>query len=52
MNWPELANYLKGGTISPVLNESYSLNPIGTKPPARTHIKMGTYAAGSVMTAP
>jgi hypothetical protein len=52
VDWPDLAPYLKGGTISTVLNESYSLNSIGSKPTARVSIKMGTYAAGSLVTVP
>ena len=41
---PVLSDYLKGGTIKPVLNEVYESNQIGSPPYAVAHVRLGTYA--------
>jgi hypothetical protein len=52
VNWTELATYLKGGTLQPIRSETYSLNPMGSNSTAQLSVKLGTYAAGSVISAP
>jgi hypothetical protein len=52
VNWPDLANYLKDGTIRPISGEVYTINRLGSNATAQLSAKLGTYAAGSVITAP
>ena len=49
--WVDLSNYLKGATIHPVVRETYTLNKVGTAASARIRVKLGTYKAGSTITA-
>ncbi|HVY71996.1 MAG TPA: hypothetical protein VHH73_18835 [Verrucomicrobiae bacterium] len=51
-HWDEMGAYLKGGTIHSVLGETYTLNRFGTPAHARLSIALGTYRAGSNITAP
>jgi|SRR5881394_521843 len=41
---PALSNFLKGGTIKPVVHETYEVNLIGSPAYATTSVKLGTYA--------
>ena len=41
---PVLSDYIKGGTIKPVLNEVYESNQIGSPAYAVAHVRLGTYA--------
>lgn len=43
-NLPSLSDYLKGGTIKPVVHETYESNVIGSPAYATTTVKLGTYA--------
>ena len=47
-----LSNYIRGKGINDVSGEAYTLNNIGTEPIATIRIPLGTYAAGSEITAP
>ncbi len=47
-----LTNYIRGQGIKDVSGETYTLNNIGTTPIATLRIPLGTYAAGSEITAP
>jgi len=40
---PALSDFLKGGSIKPVLHEVYEVNLIGSPPYATTSVKLGTY---------
>lgn len=42
-----ISGYLKGGTIAPVVNETYTAEPVGTTPFAIIPVTLGTYDAGS-----
>lgn len=46
-----ISDYLKGGTIQPVVGEDYTTNPIGTQAYAVCPTRLGTYAAGDLITA-
>lgn len=39
-----LSDFLKGGTIKPVVHEKYEVNLIGSPAYAITNVKLGTYA--------
>lgn len=49
-----LQDYLKGGNVHEVVQETYSPNPVGTPPTAAlpANVKLGPYAAGAVIPAP
>ena len=47
-----IAAYLKGGTINAVVNETYTTDKIGTPATAKAGVQLGTYAAGTAITAP
>ena len=46
-----ISDYLKGGTVQPVVGEDYTTNPIGTQAYAVCPTRLGTYAAGDQITA-
>jgi prepilin-type N-terminal cleavage/methylation domain-containing protein len=50
----EIAQYLKNNTFppTPVVGETYSINPVGTPTTAKTPVKLGTYAPNSTITLP
>jgi prepilin-type N-terminal cleavage/methylation domain-containing protein len=41
-----ISGYLKGGTVKPIVNETYNSEPVGTTPFAITPVTLGTYGAG------
>jgi prepilin-type N-terminal cleavage/methylation domain-containing protein len=41
---PALSDFLKGGTIKPVVHEVYEANLIGSPAYATTSVRLGTYA--------
>jgi len=43
-NLPALSDFLKGGTIKPVVHEVYEANLIGSPAYATTNVRLGTYA--------
>jgi type II secretory pathway pseudopilin PulG len=43
-NLPALSDFLKGGTIKPVVHEVYEANLIGSPAFATTNVRLGTYA--------
>jgi len=51
-DWPALAGYMKGGTITPVAGETYTFNLLGSPAYATTTVRLGTFAAGAPITAP
>ena len=44
-----ISDYLKGATVKVVVGETYTTNPVGTPATATTPVKLGTYAANSVI---
>jgi prepilin-type N-terminal cleavage/methylation domain-containing protein len=46
-----ISDYLKGATVKVVVNETYTPDKIGTPAQAKTPVKLGTYTAGSVISA-
>jgi hypothetical protein len=50
--WANLAGYLKNNFQPDIVNETYTINPVGTPAMAKTPVKLGTYPAGSVITIP
>jgi prepilin-type N-terminal cleavage/methylation domain-containing protein len=46
-----ISEYLKGGTVKPVVTETYVTNPVGTPATASANVKLGTYASGATITA-
>jgi prepilin-type N-terminal cleavage/methylation domain-containing protein len=46
-----ISDYLKGGTIKPVVTETYTTNPVGTPAFATSLVPLGTYAAGDPISA-
>lgn len=49
VDWPDIGEYLKGGTIKDVVGETYTINPVGSSATAQISVKLGTYAAGAVI---
>ncbi len=49
---PALSEYLKGGTIKPVVNEVYQSNLIGSPPYATATVRLGTYAPSDPISIP
>jgi prepilin-type N-terminal cleavage/methylation domain-containing protein len=50
---PELASYLRGNTMpTPVVGETYNINPVGTPADATTPVRLGTIPAGGTVTLP
>jgi prepilin-type N-terminal cleavage/methylation domain-containing protein len=49
---PTLSDYLKGGTIKPVVHETYEANPIGSPAYATTNVRLGTYPPTDQITIP
>ena len=41
---PALSDYLKGGTIKPIVSEVYESNRVGSAAYATTHVRLGTYS--------
>jgi prepilin-type N-terminal cleavage/methylation domain-containing protein len=46
-----ISDYLKGGTVKPVVGETYTPHEIGSSATAKTPVKLGTYGANSDITA-
>jgi len=46
-----ISEYLKGGKVSSIVQETYTVNPVGSPATATTPVKLGTYSAGNVITA-
>ena len=44
-----IADYLKGATVKNVVGETYTIGGVGTNAVAVTPVKLGTYAAASVI---
>ncbi len=44
-----ISEYLKGGTVKPVVNEVYTTDLVGSPASAVATVKLGTYAAGAVI---
>ena len=44
-----IADYLKGATVKIVVGETYTIGGVGTNAVAKTSVKLGTYAAASVI---
>ena len=42
-----ISDYLKGGTVKPVVTETYTTNPVGTPAFAKASVKLGTYTANA-----
>ena len=49
---PALSDYLKGGTIKPVVNEVYEANLVGSPAYATHTVRLGTYSAADPITVP
>ncbi|MBM3824723.1 MAG: type II secretion system protein [Verrucomicrobia bacterium] len=47
-----ISAYLKGGTVNPVVNETYTTDKVGTATSAKASVDLGTYKAGTAITAP
>ena len=47
-----LSDYLKSGTVKPVVNEVYEVNVIGSPAYATHTVKLGTYFAADPITVP
>ena len=41
-----ISEYLKGGTVKPVVNEAYTTDVVGSPASAVASVKLGTYASG------
>ena len=46
-----ISDFLKGGTVKPVVGETYTTDQIGSSASAKTPVKLGTYAANATITA-
>jgi prepilin-type N-terminal cleavage/methylation domain-containing protein len=46
-----ISDYLKGGTINPIVSETYSTEAVGISPAAKVPVSLGTYPIGAVITA-
>ena len=46
-----ISDYLKGGTVKPVVTETYTTEKVGTPAYAIATVKLGTYTAGATITA-
>ena len=44
-----ISEYLKGGTVKPVVNEVYTPDKVGSPAHAVAAVKLGTYAANAVI---
>ena len=44
-----IADFLKGATVKNVVGETYTIDVVGTAATAKTPVKLGTYAAASVI---
>ena len=42
-----ISDYLKGGTVKPVVGETYTTDQVGSPANAKTPVKLGSYAAGT-----
>ena len=47
-----ISAYLKGGTVKPVVGETYTTDKVGTSATAKIGVTLGTYANGSSISAP
>jgi prepilin-type N-terminal cleavage/methylation domain-containing protein len=50
-NLSSISDYLKGGTIKPVVSETYTTNPVGSPAVAKSPVQLGTYAANDPISA-
>lgn len=46
-----ISDYLKGGTVYPVVSETYSTEAVGVSASAKTPVPLGTYPGGATITA-
>ncbi|HVY70055.1 MAG TPA: type II secretion system protein [Verrucomicrobiae bacterium] len=46
-----ISDYLKGGTLKPIVSETYTSEVVGRTPFAISPVTLGTYPAGSSITA-
>jgi prepilin-type N-terminal cleavage/methylation domain-containing protein len=46
-----ISDYLKGGTVKPVVTETYTTGAVGTPATAVATVKLGTYAASATISA-
>ncbi len=44
-----ISDYLKGGTVKPVVTETYTTDQVGSPASATATVKLGTYAANAVI---
>ena len=49
---PALSDFLKGGTIKPIVHETYEVNFIGSPPYATTNVRLGTYTPTAQISIP
>ena len=49
-DWVALSDYLKGGTVKPVVREKYTTSTIGSPAYAITTVNLGSYTAGDQIT--
>jgi len=49
-DWVALSDYLKGGTVKPVVQEKYTTSTIGSPAYAITTVNLGSYTAGDQIT--
>ena len=42
-----ISDYLKGGTVKPVVGETYTTDQVGSPANAKTPVKLGSYASGT-----
>lgn len=45
-----LSDYLKGGTIVPIVSETYTTEAVGISSAAKVPVSLGTYPVGAVIT--
>jgi len=48
----DLAPFIRGGKVLPVVGETYSINPIGIPATAKAPIRVGNYPPGATITLP
>ena len=44
-----ISDYLKGGTVKPVVGETYTTDQVGSPANAKTPVKLGSYAAATTI---
>ena len=46
-----ISDYLKGGTVKPVVGETYTTDQVGSPASAKTPVKLGSYVANATIAA-